>query len=227
MERLDQVAVDSGLEIRQMMELAGWHMVRLFERLEVEAGASVAIVCGVGNKGGDGLAAARQLVNYGWDVQIILVERLVSEDAQHQLKIAQDMKIPVMQFDAAGIGFGQKDVVIDSLIGYHLDGPPRGLMAEAIKAINDAKALVVAYDLPSGLDPTTGACLQPCVRADSTLALALPKKAFLTEPGRQVSGRVFLADIGIPAWMYDRINKGSRPPFSSGLLELSRDRPIK
>ena len=220
MERLDQVAVEAGLEIRQMMELAGWQMVRLFELLDIDADAVVTIVVGTGNKGGDGLAAARQLVNYGWEVQILLLDQRISVDAQHQLKIAQDMKIPVSQFKPSQTDLSDSDVILDSLIGYHLEGPPRGLFAEAIEVINKTKALVIAEDFPSGLEPTSGECLQPCIKADSTLALALPKKAFETSSGQQASGRILLADIGIPAWMYDQIKPGSRPSFSEGLLEL-------
>ena len=80
MERLDALAVESGLEIEQMMELAGYHMLSVFQERGYTTEGKVAVVVGKGNKGGDGVAAARHLVNYGYEVDIVLVSREVSQD---------------------------------------------------------------------------------------------------------------------------------------------------
>jgi NAD(P)H-hydrate epimerase len=220
MEELDKRAEENGLEIRQMMELAGYHMLAVFLKLGIDKGKSVGVVCGKGNKGGDGLSAARHLINNGWRVRILLLDREISAHAKHHLDLLEAMDGDIALYPEGREMIRNSDVLIDSLIGYHLDGPPRGAFKEVIELMNQSEAMIVSYDLPSGADATTGECLKPCVRAHATLTLALPKKIFAAEEGRTRSGRVFLADIGIPAFLYDRIHAGSRPSFEQGILEL-------
>ena len=224
-EELDRLAVKSGLTITQMMELAGKHIITLFEVMTLSKDSSVAIVCGKGNKGGDGLSAARHLVNNGWKVDIILLSKEISEPAQHQLELVEKMESPVYMFESeeAKQSITKSSVVIDSLIGYHLEGAPEGIFASAVEQINSSEATVISYDIPTGVDATTGECLGECVEADVTLSLAIPKKGLTG-----VQGTIYIADIGIPTFLYDEIKKGSRPNFNqSGLILLNRDASVK
>tara|TARA_B100001971_G_C18055240_1_gene464934 strand:- start:243 stop:836 length:594 start_codon:yes stop_codon:yes gene_type:complete len=177
-EELDRLAVKSGLAITQMMELAGKHMVTLFEILKIPRDSSVTIVCGKGNKGGDGLSAARHLVNNGWKVDIILLSKDISKEAEHELDLVKKMKLPLYMIGSTEVEKSIKvsNVVIDSLIGYHLDGAPRDAFADAIEQINKAEGTIISYDIPTGVDSTTGECLGTCVEADVTLSLAIAKK---------------------------------------------------
>lgn len=223
MERLDQIAVEAGLEIRQMMELAGWHMLELLRLLKVEKRSRVVVVCGRGNKGGDGLAAARHLANYGYDVSVVLESTQLKPDPEHHLRLVQQMKIPVSIHNSPAETsrlLRNADVIVDALIGYHLDGAPRGNFARLIELINSSPAKKIAYDVPSGLDATSGQCLGVCIQADATLTLALPKKAFSTPEGRRYSGKVYLADIGIPKFLYEKAGSLPRPDFGAGLKML-------
>ncbi|PIR74789.1 MAG: NAD(P)H-hydrate epimerase [Candidatus Magasanikbacteria bacterium CG10_big_fil_rev_8_21_14_0_10_47_10] len=224
MERLDNLAVQNGLEIRQMMELAGWHMFSLLAGLKISTRAKIVIVVGKGNKGGDGLSAARHLVNNGWDVSALLLSREISPDAEHHLQMITMMKVPIMLYsknkEKACRLIGISDILIDALIGYHLDGTPRGVFKEVIKLINATGKKIIAYDLPSGIDATSGECRSLCVQAYATLSLALPKRAFRIKKSRAACGRIFIADIGIPEFLYDEISSGSRPVFEhSGLTK--------
>jgi len=225
-EELDRIAVENGLEIRQMMELAGFHMVSVFEKEKIAQDGAVVIVCGKGNKGGDGLSAARHLVNHGWkNISVVLADAGLKPDGAHHLALAQKMGIPIFIYEKQKAEAGEKimnaGIIIDSLIGYHLEGAPRGVFAELISLMNKSSARVISYDLPSGADPTTGVCEGECVRADATLTLAIPKKLFETESGRALSGAVYIADIGIPAAFYNKVIPRSRPAFPpSGLLIL-------
>ncbi|HEX9721841.1 MAG TPA: NAD(P)H-hydrate epimerase [Candidatus Paceibacterota bacterium] len=222
MERLDALAVENGLEIRQMMELAGWHMLSVFRELAIEKSAKIAVVVGKGNKGGDGLSAAHHLVNYGWNVEVLLLDKAISPDAQHYLELLEKMNVPVVMFAEHKDILRENDVIIDALIGYHLEGAPRGVFREAVEAMSSSGKKVIAYDLPSGVDPDTGACLKPCVQAFATLSLAMPKKLFATEQGRAKSGQAFVADIGIPGFLYDKIALNCRPDFAQeGLIPLT------
>lgn len=222
MERLDELAVASGLEIRQMMELAGWHMRFVFDDLTIDHAAPIAIVCGTGNKGGDGLAAARHLINHGFSsISVVLMREEVKLDAAHHLALLEQMGVPIAYGSTGESWIRDATVVIDALIGYHLDGPPRGIFAETIEQIRVSDATVIAYDIPSGIDATSGQCLGPCIQADATLTLALAKRGLLEEEGKQHSGTIYLADIGIPAFLYHQIAAKSRPSFpAQGVLRI-------
>jgi len=207
MARLDKLAIESGLEIQQMMELAGWHVLEVFRDLEIRPGASVVVVCGTGNQAGDGLCAARHLSNNGYHVEAILIKDLKSKDALHHLQLVEQMQIPIHCFSDQNTEhiMYSADIIIDAMIGYNLKNAPRDQFANAIRLINNSKATVIAYDIPTGLDTTTGQIFDPCIRADATLTLGLMKKAFETEAGQKVSGQIFLKDIGIPRFVYDQI----------------------
>ena len=225
MERLDELAVASGLEIRQMMELAGWHMVTLFAAENIPTTARITIVVGKGNKGGDGLSAARHLVNAGWQqVTVVMVSRETTADSLRHRQLIEQMGIPILYTEddeeAATAVIHAADVCVDSLIGYQLDGAVRGLFVLLVEAMNTSAATVIAYDLPTGLDPDTGEATGVSVRADITLTLALHKKLFTTPAGQSASGQVYMADIGIQAFLYEKIAPSSRPEFVSGLLQL-------
>jgi len=213
MEKIDRIAVEQGLEIRQMMELAGWHILAFFEKLKIQKSRKVVVVCGKGNKGGDGLTAARHLSNHGYAVSVVLVSRDVKRDAKHQLQLLKKMQLPIFLYPnlQAKKEITKANVLIDALIGYHLGGKPRGVFQKVIEEMNRAKAKIISYDIPSGVDATSGVCLVPCIQAVATLTLALPKRGL--KKARKYFGKTVVADIGIPAFVYDRVKKGSRPPF--------------
>ncbi len=228
MALLDDLAVRHGLQIRQMMELAAFHMVALFDILHIAKDSKVVILAGKGNNGGDGIAAARHLVNYGWKrVRIVLAEseQQLTPDAAHHLALAKKMRLPILHADVheedIASDITDADVIIDALLGYRLEGNPRGTYATLISHANHSHAEVISYDLPSGMNANTGGCADPSIIADATLMLALPKTCCQTRQDNTHLGDVYLADLGIPVWMYDLVSPGARPHFqSTGLLAL-------
>src|SRR5262249_43800717 len=107
---------------------------------------------------------------------------------------------------------GEKfDLIIDSLIGYSLAGAPSGVYADLILWANSTGTRILALDVPSGLDSTTGTTPGPVIRAETTMTLALPKTGLI--PGK--TGRLLLADIGIPLETYRRLDLVYVPPFGS------------
>src|SRR3989338_3248159 len=86
------------------------------------------------------------------------------------------------------------DLIIDALLGYSIQGDPHSEVASAIYAINKADRPVLANDIPSGMNPDTGAPYHPIVRADVTLTLALPKKGLLAPQSQELVGKLYLAD---------------------------------
>jgi NAD(P)H-hydrate epimerase len=121
----------------------------------------------------------------------------------HQLRIPEGMGIPAAPEPTPA------DVILDALIGYSLRGDPTRRTGELIGWANAEPAPVFALDIPSGLDATTGEPGSPCVKADATLTLALPKTGVIKPP--QWVGRLFLADISVPASAYRRM--GIDVPF--------------
>jgi len=145
------------------------------------------------------------------------LDREISSDSEHHLRLLEKMRASIIlypeQKEEAEQRIMTSDVLIDALIGYHLEGAPKGIFKEAVEAMNKSKKKIIAYDLPSGVDASTGECLSPCILAFATLSLAMPKKAFQIAEGKKVNGEVFIADIGIPDFLYNMIAQNSRPAF--------------
>jgi len=185
---------DIHIDLVQMMENAGRNLAELaLRRFKPD---TVTVLAGPGGNGGGGLAAARHLANRGVEVHVTLARsgQDLAPVPAHQLDIVTRMRIPVVSEPRPA------DLVVDALIGYSLRGDPAGRTAELILWANDQASPTLALDTPSGLDVTTGYAANPCIKADATLTLALPKVGLLdaTEVGV-----LFVADISVPALVYE------------------------
>lgn len=212
MREVDRVMTeDFGIALIQMMENAGRHLAALGREMlggNVE-GKSVVVLAGRGNNGGGGLVAARRMANWGARVSLALAappEEFADVPAQ-QLAIAIRMGLPVLT-RSEHVRWQDVALVLDALVGYGLRGAPNGMTAALILAANASGKPILALDAPSGLDTTTGAIFDPCVRAHATLALALPKVGLLKEHAREFVGELYVADIGVPPPVYATIGLG-------------------
>jgi NAD(P)H-hydrate epimerase len=207
MREVDRVAVETvGLELLQMMENAGRAFAAtLLDRREATADGTVVVLAGNGGNGGGGLCAARHLANRGVDVTVVLDRdrASLSGAAARQRRILEETDVAIGDESA----LGGADVVGDALVGYGLTSALRGRAADLVTAANEGEAPVVALDVPSGLDATTGAAPGVAVDADRTLTLALPKTGLVD------CDDVSLADIGIPAGVYERLGLEYGTPF--------------
>lgn len=104
--------------------------------------------------------------------------------------------------------------MIDALLGYSLNGPPRGEIATLIRRVNGTGRPILALDLPSGLHPDTGEISDPSIRAHATLTLALPKRGLLVPTAKPYVGRLWVGDIGVPSGLYERVGLRVGPLFS-------------
>jgi len=174
-----------------------------WEMLGRNAKASVQIVCGGGNNGGDGLAIARHLHNRGVAVTILLAidpEKYIG-DALINFKIVQAMNLPMIGRSQAAeaIRTAPADLVIDALFGTGLTQPPRAEGAAIIELVNLRAEPILAIDLPSGLDCDTGLPLgEHCVHATRTVTFVAEKAGFADPISRQFTGEVTVAEIGCP-----------------------------
>lgn len=203
MMEVDRLMIEEfGIQLIQMMENAGRSLAELSRRMLGRSlrAKRIAVLCGGGNNGGGGMVAARHLRNWGAEILV----KLMTPSAQlkgtpaHQFQILEKMGI----LDNSSIDLSTVDLVIDAMIGYGLTGDPRGTIAEWIERVNNAARPVLSLDTPSGLNTTTGNPGSPCVRATSTLTLALPKIGLLTPQARPFVGDLYLADIGVPPELY-------------------------
>lgn len=181
-----------GVSVEWLMEAAGWQVARFCR-------GRTAVVCGVGNNAGDGLAAARHLHRWGRLISVSCVDadRLrgpaaMERDALGRLgiKVSADLRLE----DA--------EVVVDALFGTGLSRAPEGKFAAWITSINESGTRVIAVDVPSGLDADTGVAYSPTVQAHTTVTLGLAKPGLLREDGPRLAGETWIADIGVPFEAY-------------------------
>ena len=222
MSRVDRIMVDDvGVTVLQLMEVAGqavaaWARDRF---LGGEArGKMVLVLAGSGGNGGDGMVAARFLHSWGGRPAVWLSHDAatlhVQSAAAHQLRSLRALGLPIYPPDhEASAAFPDVDLIVDALLGFGLSGPPSGPAARLITAANAHPAPVLAVDLPSGLDAWTGHPYDPCIRADATLTLALPKTGLLTPAARPVTGELAVADIGVPPQVYAHLGVHVEPLF--------------
>ncbi len=172
----------------------------------------VCIVCGAGNNAGDGFVAARHLLNAGIGTKIFLVgkARQLKHDAAVNCGILKRMKCPIIdrggaRFRAPAGSIARADVVVDAIFGVGLDREIAEPFRGVIETINRAAKYVIAVDIPSGLDGTTGAIYGVCVKADKTVTFSFPKKGFFKNHGPRQTGAVVTVDIGIPAQVIKKV----------------------
>ncbi|MHB1418727.1 MAG: NAD(P)H-hydrate dehydratase [Bacillota bacterium] len=191
-----------------LMENAGLQVVRYIGALlkEEVKGKRVLIFAGKGNNGGDGFVVARHLINQGADVKVFLLcrpEEIVG-DAGLNLSILNkiEAKIHPLQSEKdlqrMGIALLHAEVVVDAIFGTGFKGAAMGIQAKAIEILNETGKTIVAVDIPSGLEAGTGKVHGPCIRAHHTITFGLPKLGMILEPGANMVGRLWVADISLP-----------------------------
>jgi NAD(P)H-hydrate epimerase len=204
MREVDRAMTETfGIDLPRMMENAGRNLADLAQSIYAPGG--VTVLSGPGGNGGGGLAAARHLHNRGVKVSVVLSGGPLTPVTAQQADIVTRIGIPAIDNPAAA------DLVIDALIGYGLHGDPRGRTADLIAWARAGPAPVLALDGPSGLDMDTGSQGAPCVHADATMTLALPKPGLVAS---EAVGRLYLADISVPPLLYARIGVTPRSLFS-------------
>jgi NAD(P)H-hydrate epimerase len=174
---------------------------------------------GGGNNGGDGMVAARHLSNWGAVVNVIVgtAKDKMKSVPLGQLQIIEKMGIPIL---STGYDLRDFDLLVDGLIGYGLEGNPRDRIVTIIRDANESGRPILALDVPSGMNATTGETYDPCVKATATLTLALPKTGFLARGASLCMGDLYLADISIPRKVYQSFGQQNSLFQKEALLKI-------
>jgi NAD(P)H-hydrate epimerase len=207
MRAADKHAIEeAGVPSLDLMERAGAGLAR---SVALAAGEGpIRIVIGKGNNGGDGLVAARLLREDGYEVDVLAVGNPdeLRGDARANLDrlpgdVPKDFNPPLLEGSGA---------IVDAMLGTGFEGEPREPVAGAIRAINEADAAVIACDVPSGVNATTGEVVGAAVEADKTATFHGPKTGLYVEPGKTHAGRTEVVEIGIP--------RSAPAPANAGLI---------
>lgn len=196
---------DYGINLFQMMENAG-RCLACLARDRLLSGRPqdkrIVVLAGSRGNGGGVLTAARRLASWGAKICVVTSQdpENVTEVPKAQLDIlmrlenvtqlsAQDIDVPV-------------DLILDGLIGYSLAGSPSGRAAALIEWANDNPAPILALDVPSGYDASSGVIRKPAIKAALTLTIALPKLGMQSGKASENIGDLYCADISVPPQLY-------------------------
>lgn len=225
MRLLERQAAEQGLTSDVLMENAGLGVAKeVLHLCHGVIGKRIEVLVGPGNNGGDGLVVARHLHNWGAFVRVYLCQRNsvlqpstgtskgIQSNGDKNLNLVLEMGIPTIQaaedkgLTSIELSLASADCVLDALLGTGKARPIEGLMARVVQKLAQAKAkhprlMVVSLDLPSGLNPDSGAMDPNGVKADVTITLGYPKAGLFSFPGAQYVGGLKIVDIGLPEAM--------------------------
>ena len=191
---LDRLTAERfAVPVGWLMEAAGWQVAR-------RCRGRALVVCGRGNNGGDGLAAARHLHRWGRLAGVACIDAgALAGPAAEQARALRALDVELADSPPEPAG---ADLLVDALLGTGLSRPAEGRAAEWIERVNASGLPVLAVDVPSGLDADSGRAAGACVRAAVTVTLGLAKAGLLAGDGPHHAGEVWVADIGIPREAY-------------------------
>jgi len=212
MIEIDRIAIEeTGPNLFQMMENAGRSLAELTIKTLGKSWkkSEILILAGTGGNGGGGICAARHLANKGAKVYVCITSTEKLKDfPAYQLHILRSTNAKQISFNE--LTQLNPDLIIDAIIGYSLSGQPKGISAEMIEWVSKKSGIRFSLDVPSGVNATVGEVIGTFINPDLTMTLALPKTGLVNE----VTGELYLADIGIPSKVYEKLNLNYLSPFS-------------
>lgn len=213
MQEVDRrTSEEAGVASLILMENAGFGLyLALRDHFEDLNDPTIAIVCGKGNNGGDGLVLARQLLQRGIepDVYLLSPQEEVSGDAAANLRafLQNGGEIEeitgVDQWEQFRTFLSSYDIIVDAILGTGIDKPLKGLYAEIVADINASGAFVLSVDIPSGMISDSTEASPLSIQADVTVTFTAPKVAHILNQDQQAIGELCTVPIGTPPWILD------------------------
>lgn len=197
MREIDETAQKRyGLSVEGLMENAGYQVAD-FIRQEFSQDVKIGFICGKGHNGGDGLVAARRLLNWGYR---IFVYTPYEREELSDLTAKQLERVENLEDRAVEESFPTANVYVDALLGYNHEDDPRDPVDPAVRKMNKWSAETVCIDVPTGIDCDTGEEMNPSIIAHYTVMLGAMKKGLT----RDNSGVRYLSDIGFPPEVFGK-----------------------
>lgn len=202
MKALEMNSEYYGVSRLQLMENAGRSIAEIISSRFQPQKTKVAIFCGLGGNGGDGLVAARHLLNRGFEAEVIIAgkpEEIGDEEAKANWIALQSLKHQVTMhevYDSSLVPDIEADVTVDGLLGIGLKGAPRPPIQQLITKINTMKTFCIAVDVPTGIDSDSGEAPAEAIEADLTVTFHKSKPGL--EKAEKYTGEVMIRDIGLP-----------------------------
>lgn len=227
MRALERYTIETiGIDGGTLMEIAGNAVVMALREHELLTPTRIAIVCGTGNNGGDGFVIARRLVDLGYDVQVGLAaeEQQLRGNAKAQYHILKRRGIPVtflIKEHQTAAWLASCTMLIDCLLGTGASGALRGHLTWFIPLINALGKTVVAIDVPSGLNATSGEVIDAAIKADYTLTLTQPKIGCYLQQASHYIGELVVVDISVPETLVDTLQMAAPTIVTPALVRAA------
>ena len=210
MREIDRMASElGGIPSIVLMENAALACIKHLEKLNIKD-KRIAVFCGKGNNGGDGLAIARHLINLGVSCTVFLVcGSEFSGDALTNYEILSKMGGEIYElFDTDDLKYRimSYDIIVDAILGTGIKGEIKGIAADVINSINSYSKYTLSVDIPSGVNADDGSVLTTAVKADMTVTFAAYKIGMLSFPGADYCGEIIVENISIPKYISEHIN---------------------
>jgi hydroxyethylthiazole kinase-like uncharacterized protein yjeF len=214
--QVDHYTMDKlGIPGINLMKRAGnFVSLQTKKMLKDVPGSQVDIFCGMGNNGGDGFVAARDLADWGASVNIWLAgdPTKIKGDALHYFKRCSTNRITIKPILSPAetpslTQIAHADLIIDALLGTGFKGEVKGVIKELIELINAVKRPVLAVDIPSGIQGDTAQIGGVAVQATKTVTMGFLKRGLLFQPGKRMAGEVVIADLDYPEEAFTILEK--------------------
>jgi len=206
MQEIDRITIQEiGIPAMVLMERAALkvyeHTVQVLKKQNQKG--SVLAVCGIGNNGGDGIAAARMLHQAGFLVKIFVIGDMkkATVQMQEQVAIAKTLGVPFVMEPS----YNDYSIILDAVFGIGLSRPIQGRYEQIIREMNESRAYVISVDLPSGVNADDGSILHVSVCADETVTFGYQKIGLVRWPGCEKAGKVAVEEVGFPALAYEKM----------------------
>jgi hydroxyethylthiazole kinase-like uncharacterized protein yjeF len=222
MRNLDKSAIENfGITQEFLMENAGQAVYFVILQEYGIKNKKFALLCGIGNNGGDGLVVARRIHSTGGEARIFLLgdEKKFKGAAKKNLEIVSRLPIkitPIDSIESIKDEVLQCDAIVDALFGTGLTRIVEGIYKEAIHFINQSNKPVFSVDIPSGISGNTGQIMGEAINSDFTITFGLPKRGNMLYPGFENCGKLYVTHISFPPSLYN-----------SDSLEVEINQPVK
>ena len=236
MQALEAASEQFGVSTDALMENAGLACAcYIRDYMGGAAGRPVLLLIGPGNNGADGLVIARHLQRWGADALCYIARGRPVEDpkmalaAEYQIAVAHSENDPGYHLLQSWLS--RSSIVVDAILGAGRYRPLEGVVSDIAECVNShrqtARATpIVAIDLPTGVNPDTGAADDRTIAADITLALCCPKLGIASFPGASLAGRVEVLEIGLPLDAHGKFDLPVQWMSDSAAADLLPHRPL-